>query len=104
MLACRDFIPDGKVSLSRPSNNKLIMSSLQIIIACKRLGPRMTKTSRVKMFFNYFFLNTDGSTSLPGAPGLFKTGPRNFRKRQEKTVGIMAFCHTEILEIRLIVI
>ena len=56
------------------------------------------------MFFNYFFLNTDGSTSLPGAPGLFKTGPCNFRKRQEKTVGIMAFCHTAILEIRLIVI
>lgn len=56
------------------------------------------------MFFNYFFLNTDGSTSLPGAPGLFKTGPRNFRIRQEKTVGIMAFCHTAILEIRLIVI
>lgn len=104
MRACHDFIPDGESSLSRASNNKLIMSSLQIIIACKRLGPGITKTLRVKMFFNYFFLNTDGSTSLPGAPGLFKTGPRNFRIRQEKTVGIMAFCHTAILEIRLIVI
>ena len=55
MLACHDFIPDGESSLSRASNNKLIMSSLQIIIACKRLGPGMTKTLRVKMFFNYFF-------------------------------------------------
>ena len=39
MLACHDFIPDGESSLSRASNNKLIMSSLQIIIACKRLVP-----------------------------------------------------------------
>lgn len=39
-----------------------------------------------------------------GLPGLFKTGPLHFRKRKEKTLGIMAFCHTAILEIRLIVI